>query len=87
MLESGCWRADVRSWFEITPEEAAEQGILLPRDDIEGPLNENGDPCPWPWDPQQLTGAPIGQYHCPYCSAMVMAGLPHVDYRDPPSKR
>lgn len=27
--------------------------------------------------PELLIGAPIGQYHCPDCGAMVMAGLPH----------
>lgn len=29
--------------------------------------------------PEALTGQPIGQYHCPDCGAMVMAGLPHPD--------
>lgn len=27
--------------------------------------------------PELLLGAPIGQYHCPGCGAMVMAGIPH----------
>lgn len=27
--------------------------------------------------PEKLLGAPIGQYHCPNCGAMVMAGLKH----------
>lgn len=27
--------------------------------------------------PEKLLGAPIGQYHCPDCGAMVLAGLPH----------
>ena len=27
--------------------------------------------------PEELSGAPIGQYHCPDCGAMVIAGLPH----------
>ncbi len=44
------------------------------------PLNENGEPCPWPREPQQMTG-PLGQYHCRYCGAMVLAGVRHVDYR------
>ncbi len=22
----------------------------------------------------------MGQYHCGYCGAMVMAGMPHLDY-------
>ena len=28
-------------------------------------------------NPLALAGAPIGQYHCPDCGAMIMAGLPH----------
>ena len=27
--------------------------------------------------PERLGGCPIGQYHCPDCGAMVMAGVPH----------
>ncbi|MCK5017412.1 MAG: hypothetical protein KAS32_10130 [Candidatus Peribacteraceae bacterium] len=27
--------------------------------------------------PETLKGQPIGQYHCPDCGAMVLAGLPH----------
>ena len=27
--------------------------------------------------PEQLSGQPVGQYHCPDCGAMVVAGLPH----------
>lgn len=69
-----------RHWTEIAPADAVD--IKLPRDDIEGPYNEFGKPCPWPWDPQQLVGAPLGQYHCPYCGSMCMAGLEHPDYRE-----
>lgn len=43
---------------------------------IDGPEVE----CPWPLDPLRLLGAPIGQYHCPYCGSMVLAGTPHPDY-------
>ncbi len=72
-----------RDWRAITPADAA--GLdLSDRVDITAPLNEAGERCPWPWDPQQLTGAPIGQYHCPYCGAMVMAGVPHLDYGELP---
>lgn len=38
--------------------------------------------CPWPWEPQQLGGQPIGMYHCPYCGEIVVAGLLHTDYRN-----
>jgi len=27
--------------------------------------------------PEALAGQPLGQYHCPDCGAMVMAGIPH----------
>ena len=27
--------------------------------------------------PERLLGQPIGQYHCPDCGAMVLAGIPH----------
>ena len=27
--------------------------------------------------PENLINAPIGQYHCPDCGAMVLAGVPH----------
>lgn len=67
-------------WSEIEPADAVNLD-LSKRLDIEAPLNEDGERCPWPWGPQQLTNAPIGQYHCPYCGAMVLAGLPHIDYR------
>lgn len=67
------------NWRDIKPEDAI--GIdLSVRLDIEAPLNEMGERCPWPWDPQQLVGAPLGQYHCPYCGAMVIAGVEHIDY-------
>lgn len=72
-------------WYEISPKDAVDLDLMsLASDHIEGPLNENGDECPWPWEPEQLVGAPIGQYHCPYCGAMVMAGVRHLDYRVDP---
>lgn len=76
----------MRHWTELTPEQAKQEfghlpGALL-NSDVSLPLNEEGEPCPFPYDPQQLVGAPIGQYHCPYCSAMVLAGIPHLDYSE-----
>jgi hypothetical protein len=76
----------IRNWTDITPEEArgdtdGRNGIDLSKDlTITAPLNEEGERCPWPWEPQQLVGAPLGQYRCPYCGAMVVAGIPHLDY-------
>lgn len=67
----GCLVTDA---VNLTVEEVAEL------DDL--PLNEAGEPCPWPWEPQQLTGVPLGMYHCPYCGAMVLAGVTHPDYRE-----
>jgi hypothetical protein len=70
-----------RSWTDITPADAVNLN-LADHPEIAAPLNENGERCPWPWEPQQLVGAPIGQYHCDYCGAMVLAGVPHIDYAD-----
>lgn len=67
-------------WSEIEPKDAVN--LTLPHPDIQGPRNELGDECPWPWEPQQLVGAPLGQYHCPYCLGMVVAGVPHPDWSD-----
>lgn len=69
----------IQNWFDITPTDAVDID-LLERLDISAPLNEMGERCPWPWEPQQRVGQPIGQYHCGYCGAMVVAGLRHLDY-------
>lgn len=70
-------------WSEIAPEDATKLD-LSKRTDIVAPVNEMGERCPWPWEPQQMIGVPLGQYHCPYCGAMVIAGVPHIDYSEPP---
>lgn len=71
----------MKRWQDYTPQQAVDLGLNLSKNlDITAPLNEIGERCPWPWDPQQLKGAPLGQYHCPYCSAMVIAGVEHLDY-------
>ncbi|WP_405536966.1 hypothetical protein [Streptomyces antimycoticus] len=68
-------------WTDIAPVDAVD--LDLAEDlTITAPLNEAGERCPWPWEPQQLVGAPLGQYHCGYCGAMVLAGIPHIDYRE-----
>ena len=39
-----------------------------------------------PEKPEKLLGTPLGQYHCPYCGMMVVAGVPHpalVEWRTP----
>lgn len=68
-----------RRWQDISPEDATQINLAVD-ETITAPLNEMGERCPWPWDPIQLKGAPIGQYHCPYCGAMVIAGMEHIDY-------
>jgi hypothetical protein len=68
-------------WYEIAPSEATDLDLSV-RLDIDAPLNEEGDRCPWPWEPQQRVGWPVGQYHCSYCGAMVIAGIPHPDYSE-----
>jgi len=69
------------TWRDILPEDAIHIDCRE-HPELDPPQNEAGEPCPWPWDPQQLAGAPLGQYHCGFCGAMVVAGLPHIDYRD-----
>lgn len=81
----------MRHWTEFTPEEAVEQALCCSDDQprrhdgrewvrVRGPKTSDGQECPWPWDPEQLKGAPMGQYHCAYCGEMVLAGVPHTDY-------
>lgn len=69
----------IRRWTDIDPADAKDLD-LTEHLEITAPLNELGERCPWPWEPQQLVGAPMGQYHCGYCGAMVLAGVPHLDY-------
>jgi hypothetical protein len=66
-------------WYDIKPQDALALDLATQLE-ITAPLNEMGERCPWPWEPQQLVGVPMGQYHCGYCGAMVLAGIPHLDY-------
>lgn len=68
-------------WHEIEPKDAVDIDCTK-RPDLDPPLTQEGEPCPWPWEPQQLVGVPLGQYHCGYCGEMVVAGVRHFDYRD-----
>lgn len=68
-------------WYNIDPGDAVDIDCTT-RPDLDPPVNEAGEVCPWPWDPQQLGGQPLGQYHCPYCLAGVVAGIMHLDYRE-----
>jgi hypothetical protein len=72
--------SDGRYWYDVPPAEMVDS-TLAPE---EAPINEMGEPCPWPWDPQQLVNAPLGQYHCPYCGGMQVAGIRHLDWREDP---
>lgn len=75
-------------WQDIAPVDAVNIKLPFTKPDgtvIEGPVAdgyEDTPRCPWPWDPQQLVDAPLGQYHCPYCGSMVMAGMEHIDYEE-----
>jgi len=68
----------MKHWTDIKPEDAVD--LVLPHSDIIGPVNSNGTPCPWPWEPQQLVGVPMGQYLCSYCGEMEIAGVRHSDW-------
>jgi len=68
-------------WHAIGPADAVDIDLAV-RLDIDAPLGVEGERCPWPWEPQQLVGVPLGQYPCKYCGTMVVAGFPHLDYRD-----
>lgn len=71
----------ITRWQDIEPKDALSIN-LHERLDITAPLNEMGERCPWPWEPQQLAGAPLGQYRCQYCNAMCVAGTEHLDYAE-----
>lgn len=66
-------------WYEILPKDALDIDCRE-RPDLDPPLNEMEEVCPWPWEPQQLVAAAIGQFHCSYCGAMCVAGMRHPDY-------
>lgn len=71
--------AETRRWQDIAPADAVALDLSTDLT-VTAPLNEAGERCPWPWEPQQLVDAPLGQYHCSYCGAMCIAGVPHPDY-------
>jgi hypothetical protein len=68
-------------WYDIEPTDAIDIDCRS-RSDLDPPVNECGEICPWPWEPQQLTNVPFGQFHCTYCGAMCVAGMRHPDYRE-----
>lgn len=70
-------------WFDVLPLEAINIDCTT-RPDLDPPVNEEGEVCAWPWMPEWLVGVPIGQFHCGFCGAMVVAGVRHPDYRDMP---
>lgn len=67
------------SWRDIDPDDAWDIDCRE-RPDLNPPRNEEGEVCMWPWEAQQLVGVPMGMFHCNYCGAMCVAGLPHPDY-------
>ncbi len=73
-------------WQDIAPVDAVDYDLAEDLT-ITAPLTMDGRRCPWPWEPQQYVGAPMGQYHCGYCGEMVLAGVEHIDYRSPDIQR
>jgi hypothetical protein len=74
-------------WTQISPKIAANLPLDVLENDVVLPIVDFGfelpnNQCPWPWEPQQLAGAPMGQYHCSYCGSMECAGIPHSDLRE-----
>jgi hypothetical protein len=65
-------------WQDIAPKDAVDIDLSV-RLDISAPVNEKGERCAWPWEPQLMSES-IGRYSCSYCWATVTAGAPHPDY-------
>lgn len=74
---------------EVTREEAlkaaAAFGDMMPLmcgrcydDDLEETFPANCNE-----KPEKLRGTPLGQYHCPDCGAMIIAGVPHPELCKP----
>lgn len=70
--------SDGKFWYEQDPKDMVDTQLTYET----APLTSEGKYCPWPWDPIQLKGQPIGMYHCGYCGEMVIAGVNHPDYRE-----
>lgn len=43
-------------------------------------VSEMLPPMVCPEEPERLKGAPMGQYHCPWCGCMQLAGVPHLPH-------
>lgn len=67
-----------RSWTEFTADEAQHLDLSV-RTDIRAPVNQEREPCPWPWEPETRHFL-VGQYKCNYCGAWVIAGVRHPNY-------
>lgn len=72
-------RGAVVRWQDV-PEPRRHALNLAERLDITAPLNQDGERCPWPWEPQLLVNVAIGMYHCSYCGEMCIAGVEHPDF-------
>ena len=50
------------------------------------PTSEDGERCPWPWEPQ-IQETEGNRYRCGYCHSEVISGHPHLDYStNPPTE-
>ena len=66
-------QAELRVDAENVPEKLADDTMLCGRCyDVDELFPANCDE-----KPERLKGQPIGQYHCPDCGAMIVAGFPH----------
>lgn len=65
---------------DVIPEEEVCPVHCMARDFCSGIDHHGLEPCPE--RPEALRGAPIGQYHCPHCGCMVIAGMPHAPHDD-----
>jgi hypothetical protein len=72
-------------WTDYTPAQAINLDLRVDTT-ITGPVNENGEPCWWPWEPEQLPISPgnRGRFGCSYCGGIVVSGLPHPDHTPTP---
>lgn len=77
----------MRNWREVTLDEVKEAATNRKKfdeftKDIELPVNQLNEECPFPWETELLKGQPIGMYHCQFCGELCIAGVPHPDYKD-----
>lgn len=67
-------------WTLIEDEDT--HGLDLRNDrHIQGPLNNLGFLCPWPWEVGNADFDPDVTHECSYCGQQSTPGMEHPDYR------